>query len=162
MSEYEIALAGTVLTGTHTDLYEANIAEYDGGRFIVTGRGVGLTIIHADPERRFCYELARLGVPDGPIQFYRADHGGVASISLKSIYGAARHRTDLGDKFPSLEKRDPPMSHGDKIRARSHRRQLQDAVSEAPGYLSTPPKSGRVQKTVECTLPEGPGGDAAP
>lgn len=162
MSEYHSARADSVITGSQPNLYKADIAECGGGRFIVSGRGLSLVVIHADPERRFCYELTRLGVPDGPIRFYRADHGGMASVSHKSIYRAAKHRTDLGDKFPSLEKRDPPMSHGDKIRARPHRRQLQDRVSEAPGHPNTPQKSGRVRKADQCALPEGPGGDAAP
>jgi hypothetical protein len=55
-------------------------------------------------------------VPDRPIQFYRADHCGMASISFKSIYLAAKHRTALGNRFPRLERREAPESVKDKAR----------------------------------------------
>jgi hypothetical protein len=110
-----------------------------------------LSVIHADPERQFWHELTLRGVPDGPIQFYRSDHGGMASISFKSIYRAARRRTDLGDKFPELAKCHSPMTEEDKIRSKFTRRQPQDGVSEASGYPSTSQKSRRVRKADQCT-----------
>jgi hypothetical protein len=112
---------------------------------MVVGRGLSLAVIHADPERRFCYELTRLGVPDGPIQFYRADHSGKASISFKSIYRAARHRTALLDRYPRLETRDDEHRAASRLRAST-----QDGVSEALGHPSTPKKNRRVREADQC------------
>jgi hypothetical protein len=95
--------------------YDADVAESGGGRFIVTGRGLNLIVIHADPERQFCHELTLRGVPDGPIQFYRSDHGGVASVSFKSIYRAAKHATSLCNEFPRLRVR---MSGDERARVK--------------------------------------------
>ena len=119
--------------GLTTARYEADISEYSGGRFIVTDRRMNLVVIHADPERQFCHELTQRGVPDGPIQFYRADLGGMASISFKSVYRAAKHHTSLGEEFPNLKKRDTGTAAS-----------VLRGVSEAPVSASTPRKSARL------------------
>ena len=136
------------ITQTPAVHYDADVAESGGSRFIVTGRGLNLIVIHADPERQFCHELTLRGVPDGPIQFYRSDHGGMASVSFKSIYRAAKRCTNLRDKFPSLEQRHPPMSDEAKIRVSLRRRSLQDTVTDAPGYPGSPEKRRSVREAV--------------
>jgi hypothetical protein len=152
ISEYASAQSDSVHTKTNTALYEADIAEYGGGRFKVTGRDMSLTVIHADPERQFCHELTKLGVPDGPSLFYRADHEGAPSISFKSVYRAAKHITRLGTQFPKLKPRTFQMSNEKISRARmvsNGSRAPQDSVSEAPGYPSTLEKSGSVREAAE-------------
>ena len=59
MSEYHSARADSVITGSQPNLYEADIAECGGGRFIASGRGLSLVVIH-DRQGMSAKQAARI------------------------------------------------------------------------------------------------------
>ncbi len=77
--------------------YNIDIEPASRGQFTAKCRELPIVSTSDDPEHDICHLLTKLGVPDGPVQFWR---GKTPSLSHSSIHVMGGLRIKGGDTFP--------------------------------------------------------------